>query len=106
MILLFIFNLNAFADSQCGNFKVHWANDGLARINGAKPDTQKITFLKEGGDYNNIKFEWVMTTNQPGVWVGIEFIGLNGKATLNVEWIQVGVSEPRQFATYNCVTVK
>ncbi len=39
-------------------FKIHWADDGLARINGAKPEMQKMTFLKNKGDYNNIKMDW------------------------------------------------
>ncbi len=109
MFFFLIYSLNAFADSKCGNFEVHWADDGLARINGAKPETQKITFLKRDGDYNNVKFEWMVATEQPGVWIGMEFIGRNGKAILNAEWIRAGVTgvdQPRRLATYDCVRVK
>lgn len=98
-------SLNVIADSQCGSYKVHWADDGLARINGAKPETQKITFLKKEGDFNNVKFEWVVATDQPGRWVGMEFIGRNGKAILNAQWLQANMDAPRQYASYDCVKV-
>lgn len=96
----------AFADQQCGDFKIHWADDGLARINGAKPEMQKITFLKNKDDYNNIKMDWRMATDQPGRWVGLEYINRNGKAILNAQWLQASMDAPRQYATYDCVKVK
>lgn len=96
----------AFADQQCGDFKIHWADDGFARVNGAKPESQKVTFLKNDGDYNNVKIEWRLATNQPGRWVGMEFIGRNGKAILNAQWLQANMDAPRQYATYDCVKVK
>jgi len=105
-LLLFSVPIGAIADSQCGDFKVHWADDGLARINGAKPETQKITFLGKQGDYNNVKFEWTLATDQPGRWVGMEFIGRDGKAILNAQWLQASMNAPRQYATYDCVKVK
>ncbi len=58
--------LHAIADSQCGDFKIHWSEDGWARVNGAKPESQKVTFLKDNGDYNNVKIQWVIATDQPG----------------------------------------
>ncbi|EDW0107250.1 hypothetical protein S969_004700 [Salmonella enterica subsp. salamae serovar 6,7:z:1,5] len=96
----------AFADQQCGDFKIHWADDGLARINGAKPEMQTITFLKNKGDYNNIKMDWRMATDQPGRWVGLEYINRNGKIILNAQWLQASMNAPRQYATYDCIKVK
>ena len=101
-----LFSISAFADSQCGDFKVHWADDGFARINGAKHEYQKVTFLKRNGDYNNVKIGWRLATDQPGRWVGMEFIGRNGKAILNAQWLQASMDAPRQYATYDCVKVK
>lgn len=98
--------LQVLADSQCGDFKVHWSEDGMARINGAKPESQKVTFLKDKGDYNNVKIEWRVATDQPGRWVGMEFIGRDGKAILNAQWLQADMNAPRQYATYDCVKVK
>ncbi|MNB62552.1 hypothetical protein D3C81_47670 [compost metagenome] len=101
-----LFPLQALADSQCGDYKIHWAEDGMARVNGAKPESQKVTFLKDKGDYNNVKIEWRLATDQPGRWVGMEFIGRNGKAILNAQWLQANMDAPRQYATYDCVKVK
>ncbi|HHQ6568985.1 TPA: hypothetical protein ACSTJX_003880 [Serratia fonticola] len=97
--------LQAMADSQCGDFKIHWSNDGWARVNGAKPESQKVTFLKDKGDYNNVKIEWRMATDQPGRWVGLEFIGREGKAFLNAQWLRASMDAPSEFATYDCVKV-
>jgi hypothetical protein len=57
-----LFSFQAIADSQCGISK----SIGLmmvCRINGAKPESQKVTFLKNEGDYNNIKMN--------GAWLPI-----------------------------------
>ena len=93
---------------KCGDFifATSGDNDGFPRINGAKPETQELIFLKEKGDYNNVKMEWMMATSQPNTWVGLEYIKRNGRAFLNAEWVQTGVYEPRQMATYNCVKAK
>ncbi|MBD8451886.1 hypothetical protein [Serratia rubidaea] len=102
------FPLAAIADSQCGPYLLGTspANDGWARINGAKPESQKVTFLKEKGDYDNIKMDWRMATNQPGKWIGLEYIKRGGKAFLNAQLLQASMDAPRQYATYDCVKVK
>ncbi|HHA0037603.1 TPA: hypothetical protein ACOEXB_004378 [Yersinia enterocolitica] len=105
-VLGILLSAPAFADQQCGDFKIHWAEDGLARINGVRPETQKITFLKNKDDYNNIKMDWRMATDQPGRWVGIEYINRNGKIILNAQWLQANMDAPRQYATYDCVKMK
>lgn len=106
IIFAFIFSSHAIADSQCGGYRIHWASDGMARINGATPETQKITFLKNKEDYNNIKIEWTVATDYPGRWVGMEFIGRDGKAILNAQLLQASMDTPRQYATFDCVKVK
>ncbi|EFI8904221.1 TPA: hypothetical protein ACPT1G_005422 [Escherichia coli] len=93
---------------KCGDFtfSTSGTNDGFPRINGAKPEYQKLTFLKQKEDYENIKMDWRMATNQPGRWVGLEYIKRNGKAILNAQWLQASMDAPRQYATYDCVKVK
>lgn len=50
-VLLVCISFISFADTGCGPFTINWkAQDGLARINGQKPETQKIIFLKQEGD--------------------------------------------------------
>lgn len=72
----------------------------------AQSQNAKITFLKNKGDYNNIKMDWRMATDQPGRWVGLEYINRNGKAILNAQWLQASMDSPRQYATYDCRKVK
>jgi hypothetical protein len=95
-----------FADTQCGPFKLTAGSDGFMHVNNARPETQKLTFLKEKEDYQNLKMEWTVATDQPGRWVGLEYIKRNGKAILNAQWLQASMDAPRQYATYDCVKVK
>ena len=97
--------------ARCGDFVLSdsGVDNGYIYINGVHPETQHVTFLKKKEDYNNIKLEWMMATDQPNTWVGLEYIKRNGKAILNAEWIRAGVTGidgSRQLATYNCVRVK
>ena len=48
----------------------------------------------------------MVATDQPGRWVGLEYIKRNGKAILNAQWLQASMDSPRQYATYDCVKVK
>ena len=98
----------AAADSQCGPFKLGTsdADDGWARINGVKPESQKFTFLKADGDYENVKMQWmVQRADAPG-WFGMDYIKRNGKAILNVEAIRSNMGQPRRYWTYDCVRSK
>lgn len=94
--------------TRCGDFVLSdsGVDDGYVYINGVKPESQKITFLKENADYRNVKMEWRMATDQPGRWVGLEYIKRNGKAILNAQWLQANMNAPRQYATYDCVKIK
>lgn len=96
----------AYADTQCGPYRLTAGTEGLMLINGVKPETQKMSFLKAKDDYQNMKAEWTVATNQPGRWVGLEYIKRNGKAILNAQWLQASMNAPRQYATYDCVKVK
>lgn len=101
-LLPFIFiGFSAMADTSCGPFTINWkASDGFARVNGNKPESQKISFFKENNDYNNVKIQWMLAGN--GRWLGMDFVATNGKPILNVEVIRKNMDEPRQFWTYDC----
>lgn len=94
----------AYADSQCGPFYLGTspANDGWSRINGDKPKTQKVTFLKQKDDYNNIKMEWVVESSKDGQLYGIEYIKRNGKAFINAQILQASMDAPRTYGTFDC----
>ncbi|EMA1800177.1 hypothetical protein SD377_000780 [Cronobacter turicensis] len=103
MLALFITG-SALADSQCGPFKLGTsdANDGWARINGVKPDSQKFTFLKANGDYENVKMQWMVQRSDAPGWFGMDYIKRNGKAVLYVEAIRSNMDHPRVFGSFNC----
>lgn len=96
------------ADSQCGPFMLGTSpnNDGWARINGIKPTSQKVTFLKQKDDYDNIKMQWMVPRNDYPGYYGMDYIKRNGKAILNVEAIRSNMDQDRLFGTYDCVKVK
>ena len=93
---------------KCGDFVFSTSgnDDGFPRINGVKPETQQLIFLKQAEDYNNVKMLWNVPTNQPGRWLGMQFIKRDGKAILNVEVLRANMDAPRIFGTYDCVKVK
>ena len=95
-----------FAVTQCGPFTLSSGpGDGWFRINKIKPDTQKVTFLKQKEDYDNIQVQWmVQRADAPG-WFGMDYIKRNGKAILNVEAIRSNMDQPRVFGTFDCKKV-
>lgn len=101
------FSMNATADVRCGDFLLTPSNDGFMHINGVRPESQKVTYLTNPPNDDNTKFEWRVATNQPGKWLGMEYIKRGGKKRfLNVQLLQASMDAPRQYATYDCVKVK
>ncbi len=109
VVLLFtlLFSAHAFADGQCGPFRLSAGpGDGLMHINGAKPLSQKVTFLKKKEDYDNVMFQWMVEDPKTGQLLGIEYVKRAGKAILNAEAVRANMDAPRVFGTYDCVRVK
>lgn len=96
----------SFAAMQCGPFYLKANQDGWIYVNGERPETQKITFLKHKDDYDNVKFQWlVKNTKAPGM-LGMDHIYHDGKAILNVEVIRTSMNQTRIFGTYDCESTK
>ena len=104
LTLALIISGTAIADSQCGPFRLGTsdANDGWARINGAKPDSQKFTFLKADGHYENVKMQWMVQRSDAQGWFGMGYVKRNGKAILNVEAIRSNMDQPRVYGSFDC----
>ncbi|EKN6054182.1 hypothetical protein AB1E84_001606 [Yersinia enterocolitica] len=101
-----IYASSAFADVRCGEFTLTSSNDGFMHINGIRPETQKLTFLKQKDDYDNVKFEWIVNTKQPGRWLGMEYIKRNGNnRILNVQLLQASMDNPRLYGTFDCIKI-
>lgn len=91
------------ADTSCGPFTINWkAEDGFARVNGERPESQKITFLKKNGDYGNVNIQWMVPDAGIGRWLGMDFVARNGKPILNVEVVRTSMDQSREFFTYDC----
>ncbi|MCS4315799.1 hypothetical protein M2407_000098 [Serratia sp. BIGb0234] len=104
---MLLVSAQSFADGQCGPFRLSAGpGDGLMRINGAKPLSQKVTFLKLKEDYNNIMFQWMVEDPKTGRLLGIEYVKRDGKAILNAEAVRNNMDAPRVFGTYDCEKVK
>lgn len=108
-ILIGVMSAPILADgikTQCGSFILEPHSDGLMYINGIKPDTQKIIFLKDKDDYRNIKMQWMVPrTDYPG-WYGMDYVKRNGKAILNVELVRSNMDQPRIFGSFDCARMK
>nr|WP_244989426.1 hypothetical protein [Erwinia rhapontici] len=93
---------------RCGDFVFSTSpnNDGWARINGIKPTSQKVTFLKQQEDYDNIKMQWMVPRSDYPGWLGMDYIKRNGKATLNVEAIRSNMDQARLFGSFDCIKVR
>lgn len=96
------YSFGAFAATQCGPFLLKGESDGLMHINGQAPQTQKMTFLKQKDDFDNVMMQWIFPEKSIGRWVGMDYIKRDKKAILNVEVIRKNMDEPRQFWTYDC----
>lgn len=106
-VLMALISVNALADTRCGPYKIFWnSKDGFARVNGERPENQKVTFLKKKDDYGNVKIQWMLPDRNSGRWVGMDFIARDGKPILNVEGIRMNMDEPRIFGTYDCMKSK
>ena len=107
IMLALVFSGSVLADSQCGPVKLGTsdANDGWARINGVKPESQKFTFLKANGDYENDKMQWMVQRSDAPGWFGMDYVKRNGKAVLNVEAIRSNMGQPLIFGSFDCVKI-
>ncbi|WP_052118411.1 hypothetical protein [Erwinia oleae] len=97
----------ALANSQCGPFELGTSqqNDGWARINGIKPVSQKVTFLKQQGDYDNIKMQWMVPRNDYPGFYGMDYVKRSGRAVLNVEALRSNTDQPRHFGSFDCMKI-
>ncbi|KAB8305809.1 hypothetical protein EH227_24935 [Rouxiella chamberiensis] len=107
IVIASLYASSAFADVRCGDYTLTSSNDGFMHINGLRPQTQKFTFLRQKDDYDNVKYEWVLESKQPGRWLGMEYIKRNGdNRILNVQLLQANMDAPREYETFDCVKTK
>ncbi|HDR2590572.1 TPA: hypothetical protein QCI16_004455 [Enterobacter ludwigii] len=98
--------VSSMAALKCGGYYLKTDKEGWILINGAKPESQKITFLKQQDDYDNVKVQMMIPDQESGRWVGMDLLVRDKKSILNVEAIRMNMDEPRVFGTYDCVKAK
>ncbi|WP_288426780.1 hypothetical protein [uncultured Pantoea sp.] len=81
-------------------------NYGWFCINDVKFESQKITFLEQKEDYENVQIQWTAQRGDSPGWYGMDYINRNGKAILNVEAIRSNMDQSRGLGTYDCVKLK
>ncbi len=100
------FPLLVSASMQCGPFRLKGESDGLMHINGQAPETQKMTFLKQKDDFDNVMMQWMLPDAKTGRWLGLDYVKRNNKAILNVEVIARTWMIHGDFWTYDCKRIK
>lgn len=96
--------LTSLADTQCGPFHLQTpASEGkVSSVNGVKVRKQKIDFLEQKEDYNNVSMRWmVAATKFQGDYV-MHYMNKKGKGTLDVEIVRSSRSGIRISGSYDC----
>ncbi|QDW33782.1 MULTISPECIES: hypothetical protein [Yersinia] len=104
-ISLSLLSFSSFAVTHCGNFELTGGNDGLLKVNGDTVGTQKINFLKQNGDYENVKISMTLMPASDGNMYGFEYFKRNGKSWLNVQLLQNSMDAPKIIGSFPCKKV-
>lgn len=104
LIATLLHSFSAVAAMQCGPFRLAGVTKegGWATVNAVKTTRQKVTFLKQKGDADNVKMRWVVAaTKFQGDYV-MNYLSQAGKATLDVEIVRSSRSQIKISGAYDC----
>ncbi|XBS69903.1 hypothetical protein ABK905_00495 [Acerihabitans sp. KWT182] len=105
LVVLLMIPVFSFAAAQCGAFNFTINENGKGIINGDMVTSQKVTFLKSSGDWNQIKLDMTLMPARDGNMYGYEFIKRNGRAFMNVELIRTNMEQQRIIGSFDCKRV-
>ncbi|MGD9425111.1 hypothetical protein ACLHDD_08090 [Pantoea sp. NSTU24] len=92
----------ALATTQCGPFTLKPDSSGWFFVNGERAKTQKVTFTKQKGDYDNATIKLrVKNSRAPGM-VDMEQTTREGKGLLRAEIVRTSQSQIRIRGAYDC----
>lgn len=100
-----ITSFSSYAVTHCGGFVLSGGDDGLIRINGDKVGTQKVRFLKQKDDYDNMKIDMTLMPASDGNMYGFEYFKRDGKVWLNVQLLQNRMNAPKIIGSFPCKKV-
>ncbi len=96
----------AFAATQCGPFKLQTDKSGWFSVNGERAKTQKVTFSKEKGDYDNATIKLLVKNSKAPGMVDMELMNLEGKGMLRAQIVRTSQSQIRIRGLYDCEPAK
>jgi len=96
----------AFAATQCGPFYLKPDKSGWFSVNGERAKTQKVTFAKEKGDYDNATVKLLVKNSKAPGMVDMELTNREGKGLLRAEIVRTSQSQIRIRGAYDCDKVR
>ena len=96
----------AFAATQCGPFYLKADKSGWFSVNGERAKTQKVTFAREKGDYDNATVKLLVKNSKAPGMVDMEQTMRNGKGLLRAEIVRTSQSQIRIRGDYDCEPAK
>ena len=96
----------AFAATQCGPFSLKPDKSGWFSVNGERAKTQKVTFAKEKGDYDNATVKLLVKNSKAPGMVDMELTNRKGKGLLRAEIVRTSQSQIRIRGAYDCEPAK
>ncbi|WP_226892884.1 hypothetical protein [Pantoea vagans] len=96
----------AFAATQCGPFNLQTDKSGWFSVNGEPAKTQKVTFSKEKGDYDNATVKLLVKNSKAPGMVDMELTNLKGKGLLRAQIVRTSQSQIRIRGLYDCEPAK
>lgn len=97
---------SAFAATQCGPFYLKTDKSGWFSVNGERAKTQKVTFAKEKGDYDNATIKLLVKNSKAPGMVDMELTNLEGKGLLRAQIVRTSQSQIRIRGLYDCEPAK
>ena len=99
-------SLPAFAATQCGPFSLKPDKSGWFSVNGERAKTQKVTFAKEKGDYDNATVKLLVKNSKAPGMVDMELTNREGKGLVRAEIVRTSQSQIRIRGAYDCEPAK
>ncbi|WP_285720418.1 MULTISPECIES: hypothetical protein [Pantoea] len=95
-----------FAATQCGPFNLQTDKNGWFSVNGERAKTQKVTFSKEKGDYDNATIKLLVKNSKAPGMVEMELTNREGKGMLRAQIVRTSQSQIRIRGLYDCEPAK
>ena len=108
ILITLLISLSAplLAATKCGPFYLKTDKNGWFSVNGERAKTQKVTFSKEKGDYNNATVTLLVKNSKAPGMVNMELMNREGKGLLRAQIVRTSQSQIRIRGLYDCEPAK